>query len=164
MLLATNPGERLSANQSGYRSAYPLIPANTPPGNYHVLFVADSLSEESETNENNNNIAALPVAVTQAPTSHEQTASYTASSVMPDPVASGSGGALRVQLSGTGLRCAAALDLSMALGQRVRSQALLLGVGRANQDEGTAQNLLTGVYFLRLTGAGLSATRYVRIE
>ena len=162
MLLATNPGERLSANQSGYRSAYPLIPANTPPGNYHVLFVADPLSEESETNENNN-IAALPVAVTQALTRHEQTASYTAS-VMPNPVASGSGGALRVQLSGTGLRCAAALDLSMALCQRVRSQALLLGVGRANQDEGTAQNLLTGVYFLRLTGAGLSATRYVRIE
>ena len=60
-----------------------------------MLFVADPLSEESETNENNN-IAALPVAVTQALTSHEQTAGYTASSLMPDPVASGSGGALRV--------------------------------------------------------------------
>ena len=78
-----------------------------------MLFVADPLSEESETNENNN-IAALPVAVKQALTSHEQTASYTAS-VMPNPVASGSGGPLRVQLSGTGLRCAAASDLSMPL-------------------------------------------------
>ena len=83
-------GGRLNANQSGYRSAYPLIPANIPPGNYYVLFVADPLSEESETNENNN-IAARPVAVTQALTSHEQTAGYTAS-VMPDSVASGSGG------------------------------------------------------------------------
>ena len=138
MLLATNPGGRLNANQSGYRSAYSLIPANTPPGNYYVLFVADLLSEESETNENN--IAARPVAVTQALTSHEQTAGYTAS-VMPDSVASGSGGALRVQLSGTGLRCIAALDLSMPLDQRVRSQALLLGVGRANQDDMAAQNL-----------------------
>ena len=68
MLLVTNPGGRLNANQSGYRSAYPLIPANTPPSNYYVLFVADPLSEESETNENNN-IAARPVAVTQALTS-----------------------------------------------------------------------------------------------
>ena len=127
-----------------------------------MLFVADPLSEESETNENNN-IAALLVAVTQALTRHEQTAGYTAS-VMPNPVASGSGGALRVQLSGTGLRCAAASDLSMALGQRVRSQALLLGVGRANQDQVAAQNRATGVYFLRLTGAGLSATRHVGIE
>ena len=104
-----------------------------------MLFVADPLSEESETNENNN-IAARPVAVTQALTSHEQTAGYTAS-VMPNSVASGSGGALRVQLSGTGLRCIAALDLSMPLDQRVRSQALLLGVGRANQNDMAAQNL-----------------------
>lgn len=59
--------------------------------------------------------------------------------MMPNPVASGSGGALRMQPSGTGLCCAAALDLSMPLCQRVRSQALLLGVGRANQDEGLSK-------------------------
>ena len=52
----------------------------------------------------------------------------------------------------------------MPLGQRVRSQALLLGVGRTNQDEGAAQNLVTGIYILRLTGASLSVTWHVRIE
>lgn len=62
-----------------------------------------------------------------------------------------------MQLSGTGLRYIVALDLSMPLDQRVRSQALLLGVGRANQDEVAAQNLATGVYILPLMGAGLSA-------
>lgn len=41
VLLATNSGGQLAANQSSYRSVYPVVPAITPPGNYYVLFVAD---------------------------------------------------------------------------------------------------------------------------
>lgn len=34
VLLAMNPGGQLVANQSSYRSAYPVVPAVTPVGSY----------------------------------------------------------------------------------------------------------------------------------
>lgn len=52
-----------------------------------MLFVADPLNAVTETNESNN-LAALPLTVTQALVSREQTAGYTVS-VVPNPVANG---------------------------------------------------------------------------
>ena len=159
-LLGTSAGQGLGANLDDTRQLAATVPANVPAGAYYVLFVADPLGVVSETNETNN-LAALPVTVLQALASREQTAGYTVT-VAPNPVASG--GALRVQLAGVGARCAASLDLYNALGQRVCSQPLPLGAGRANQAEVSTQNLATGVYTLRLTGPGLSVTRRVAIE
>lgn len=112
----------------------------------------------TETNESNN-LAALPLTVTQALVSREQTAGYTVS-VVHNPVANV--GLLRVRLSRVGVNCAAELSLYNALGQQVRS--LPLAAGRANQAELSTQNLATGVYILRLTGPSLSVTRRVVIE
>ena len=123
-----------------------------------MLFVADPLNAVTETNESNN-LAALPLTVTQALVSREQTAGYTVS-VVPNPVANG----VRVRLSGAGANCAVELSLYNALGQRVRSLPLPLAVGRANQAELSTQNLATGVYILRLAGPSLSATRRELIE
>ena len=58
----------------------------------------------------------------------------------------------------------AELSLYNVLGQRVRTQTLALGAGRANLVEVTTQNLATGVYTLRLTGQKLSITRRVVIK
>jgi subtilase family serine protease len=54
VLLLTSPGGILAANQYASRYDSPLIPANTAPGNYYVLFVADPANVVAETNENNN--------------------------------------------------------------------------------------------------------------
>ena len=99
--------------------------------------------------------------VTQALASREQTAGY-AVAVAPNPVATGQ--ALRVQLRGPGASCVVELSLYNVLGQRVRTQPLVLGTGRANLAEVTTQNLATGVYTLRLIGPNLSITRRVVIE
>ena len=72
-----------------------------------MLVVADPTNAVSETNEANN-LAALPVTVTQALAIREQTVGY-AVAVAPNPVATGQ--ALRVQLSGPGASCVAELSL-----------------------------------------------------
>ena len=54
VLLTTNVGGQLAATLSDYRSAYPVIPATTTPGNYYILFVADPQNVVAETNETNN--------------------------------------------------------------------------------------------------------------
>ena len=159
-LLGTSAGTALGVNLSDTRQLATVVPANVVPGAYYVLFVADPLNVVTETNENNN-LAALPLTVTQALASREQTAGYTVS-VAPNPVANG--GLLRVRLGGAGASCTAELSLYNALGQRVRVLPLPLGAGRANQAELPTQNLATGVYILRLTGAGLNVTRRVVIE
>jgi hypothetical protein len=137
-----------------------MVPSNVPAGPYYVLFVADPLDVVSETDENNN-LAALAVTVTRALASREQTAGYTVA-VAPNPVANGS--PRHVQLNGAGATCGASLDLYNALGQRVRTQLLQLGAGRANQAAIATHNLATGVYTLRITGPSLSVTRRVVIE
>jgi subtilase family serine protease len=158
--LGTSAGGALGPNLDGARNLLTMVPANVTPGAYYVLAVADPTNAVSETNEANN-LAALPVTVTQALAIREQTAGY-AVVVVPNPVATGH--ALRVQLSGPGASCVAELSLYNVLGQRVRTQPLALGAGRANLAEVTTQNLATGVYTLRLTGPNLSITRRVVIE
>jgi subtilase family serine protease len=159
-LLGTSAGTALGVNLDASRQLVAAVPANVTPGAYYVLFVADPANVVSETNENNN-IASLPVTVTQGLASREQTAGYTVA-VVPNPVAGGN--TLRVQLSGAGTTNAASAELYNALGQRVLTQAMQLGAGRTNQAELPTQGLATGVYTLRLTGKGLSVTRRVVIE
>ena len=158
--LGVSAGGALGVGQGGSRQRVALVPATVVPGSYYVLFVADPLNVVAESNENNN-LASLAVTVTQGLAAREQTAGY-AVAVAPNPVANGQ--ALRVQLSGMGTSCTAALDLYNALGQRVSSQPLLLRGGRANQAEVATQGLATGVYTLRLTGPGLSVTRRVAVQ
>ncbi|MDO7850523.1 CARDB domain-containing protein [Hymenobacter convexus] len=160
VLLGTSAGSALASGASANRQLTPPVPANTAVGAYYVLFVADPLNVETETNESNN-LAALAVTVTRGTATRDQTTGYTVA-VAPNPVVSGN--ALRVQLSGTGNSGAASVDLYNALGQRVLTQAMQLGAGRANQAELPTQGLATGVYTLRLTGSGLSVTRRVVIE
>ncbi|HEX8329206.1 MAG TPA: CARDB domain-containing protein [Hymenobacter sp.] len=159
-LLGTRSGGVLGVNLDETRQLVATVPSNVTPGAYYVLFVADPANVVSETNEGNN-LAALAVTVTQPLASRDQTAGYTVS-VAPNPVVAGS--TLRVLLRGAGASCAASVDLYNALGQRVRTEALQVGAGRANQAEIMTQHLATGVYTLRLTGTGLSVTRRIVIE
>jgi subtilase family serine protease len=159
-LLGTSTGAALGPNLDSNRQLVAAVPATVTPGPYYVLFVADPLNVVSETNETNN-LAALPVTITQGLASRDQTAGYTVA-VVPNPVAIGN--ALRVQLSGAGTTGVASADLYNVLGQRVLTQAMQLGSGRVNQAELATQGLATGVYTLRLTGKGLSVTRRVVIE
>ncbi|SFQ65926.1 CARDB domain-containing protein [Hymenobacter arizonensis] len=66
VLLSTVMGGSLGANQTNYRSAYPVVPVGTAPGSYYVLFVADPQDAVVETNETNN-VRSLFLTV-QAPT------------------------------------------------------------------------------------------------
>ena len=158
--LGTSAGGALDPNLDNTRNLLTTVPANVTPGAYYVPAVVDPTNAVSETNEANN-LAALPVTVTQALAIREQTAGY-AVAVAPNPVATGQ--ALRVQLRGPGASCVVELSLYNVLGQRVRTQPLALGTGRANLAEVTTQNLATGVYTLRLIGPNLSITRRVVIE
>ena len=66
VLLATVPGPSLGAGQQVAREALPTIPANTAPGSYYMLFVADPQNQVAETDETNN-VRSLPLVV-QVPT------------------------------------------------------------------------------------------------
>jgi subtilase family serine protease len=160
VLLGTSAGSALASGASANRQLVATVPASTAVGAYYVLFVADPLNVETETNEINN-LAALAVSVTLGTATRDQTAGYTVA-VAPNPVMNGN--ALRVQLSGTGTTGAASVDLYNALGQRVLTQGMQLGAGRVNQAELPTHGLATGVYTLRITGSGLSVTRRVVVE
>ncbi|WP_201985264.1 CARDB domain-containing protein [Hymenobacter rubidus] len=159
-LLGTSTGTALGPNLDAARQLVAPVPSNVTPGPYFVLFVADPANAVSESDETNN-LASLAVTVTQGLANRDQTTGYTVA-VVPNPVAAGS--ALQVALDGVGASGKASLDLYNALGQRVLSQAMQLGTGRANRAEIATQGLATGVYTLRLTGAGLSVTRRIVIE
>ncbi len=160
VLLGTSAGGALGVNLNETRQLVAAIPTNTAPGAYFLLFVADPLNVVSESNETNN-LAPLAFTVTRGTATLNQTAGYTVD-VLPNPVVAGQ--ALRVQLSGNGPGGAAEATLYNALGQRVHTQPLRLTAGRANLAELPTQGLATGVYTLRLTGAGLSVTRRVVVE
>ena len=160
VLLGTSPGGALGLNLTATRSLTVPVPANTVPGSYYVIFVADPANAVAESNEANN-AAALRFTVTQATATRDQTAGYTVA-VAPNPVASGQ--PLLLALDGAGPTGTATVELYNALGQRVQSQPLLLSSGRANRAEVATQGLATGVYTLRLTGTGLSVTRRVFIN
>ncbi|GAA4042386.1 hypothetical protein GCM10022409_30480 [Hymenobacter glaciei] len=160
VLLGTSPGGGLGLNLTASRPLTAAVPATTTPGSYYVIFVADPANAVAETNETNN-VAALRLTVTQATATRDQTGGYTVA-VAPNPVASGQ--TLVLALEGDRPTGAATLTLYNALGQRVQSQPLQLGPGRARRAEVATQGLATGVYTLRLTGAGLSITRRVLIN
>ena len=160
ILLGTSAGTSLAASVSANRQLVAVVPASITPGAYYVLFMADPLNAVAEANETNN-LASLAVTVTTGLASREQTAGYGVA-VAPNPVANGN--ALRVQMTGVGAACTASVDLFNALGQRMSSQQLQLGTGRANQAEIPTRGLATGVYVLHLTGPNLNVTRRVVIE
>ncbi|MDQ2769535.1 MAG: T9SS type A sorting domain-containing protein [Bacteroidota bacterium] len=160
VLLGTSAGGALGVNLDETRQLVTAIPTNTTPGAYFLLFVADPQNVVSESNETNN-LASLAFTVTQGTATRNQTAGYTVD-VLPNPVVAGS--ALRVQLSGNGPGGAVEATLYNALGQRVQIQPLRLNAGRATVAELPTQGLATGVYTLRLTGAGLNVTRRVVVE
>ncbi|MCI1189603.1 T9SS type A sorting domain-containing protein [Hymenobacter sp. DH14] len=160
VLLGTSPGGALGLNLTANRLLTARVPANTTPGSYFVLFMADPANAVAETNEANN-MASLRLTVTQATATRDETAGYTIA-VAPNPVANGQ--PLLVRLNGSGPSGPATLELYNALGQRVQAQALVLSAGRANRTEVATQGLASGVYTLRLTGSGLSVTRRVLIN
>ena len=160
ILLGTSAGTSLAASVSANRQLVAAVPVSVTPGAYYVLFMADPLNAVAEANETNN-LASLAVTVTTGLASREQTAGYGVA-VAPNPVANGN--ALRVQMTGVGAACTASVDLFNALGQRMSSQQLQLGTGRANQAEIPTRGLATGVYVLHLTGPNLNVTRRVVIE
>ena len=160
ILLGTSAGTSLAAATSANRQLVATVPASVATGAYYVLFMADPTNAVTETDETNN-LASLAVTVTTGLASREQTAGYEVA-VAPNPVANG--GALRVQMTGAGITCTAAVELFNTLGQRVSSQQLPLGAGRANRAEIATQGLATGVYVLHLTGPNLNVTRRVVIE
>ena len=85
--LGISAGGALGSNLDDTCNLPTAVSANVTPGAYYVLAVADPTNAVSETNEANN-LAALPVTVTQALASREQTAGF-AVAVMPNPVATG---------------------------------------------------------------------------
>jgi subtilase family serine protease len=137
-----------------------VIPANTAAGNYHILFVADHVNSIAESNEANNVTSrAFAVTIVQS-TRDEQLAGLTLS-VFPNPAAVGKN--ITVQLAGAGNGKTADLTLYDALGRRVSQQQLLLNSRMAPATFDT-QTLTPGIYVLRLTGAGLNATRRIVVE
>ena len=160
VLLGTSAGSALGVGLNDTRQLVTAVPSNTAPGAYFLLFVADPLNVVSESNETNN-LASLAFTVTQGTATRNQTAGYTVD-VLPNPVVAGT--ALRVQLSGNGSGGTAEATLYNILGQRVQTQFLHLMTGRTTVAELPTQGLATGVYTLRLTGAGLSVTRRVVVE
>ncbi|GAB3735084.1 hypothetical protein GCM10027594_16490 [Hymenobacter agri] len=160
VLLGTATGGALGLSATANRPLTARVPANTTPGSYYIIFAADPTNAVPETNETNNT-AALRFTVTQGTATRDETAGYTVA-VAPNPVASGQ--PLRVQLDGNGSRGAAVVELYNALGQRVQTQSFTLVPGRSNRADIATDGLASGVYTLRLTGAGLSVTRRVLVD
>lgn len=62
VFLGYQSGSNLSSGSSSYRSATITIPSSTTPGNYYILYYADYLNAETESNETNNvNYTSLTV-------------------------------------------------------------------------------------------------------
>ncbi|WP_167291179.1 CARDB domain-containing protein [Hymenobacter busanensis] len=141
------------------RTAAMTIPANTVPGPYFLLYVADPAGQVTETNEQNN-VVSRAITVLQGTAVREQTAGF-AISLFPSPVAAGA--AFTVEVAGAGQTTAAELTLVNSLGQVVsRRHATLRSTG-GSQVFGT-ETLARGVYTLRISGANLNVVRRVVID
>jgi subtilase family serine protease len=137
-----------------------VIPGNTPTGTYYVLFIADHVNGIVESNETNNvAFRAFTITIVQG-TRDEQLAGMTLS-VFPNPAAIDKH--FTVQLAGTGNGKTADLTLYDALGRQVSRKQLALNSRMAPATFDT-HALSPGIYVLRLTGAGLNATRRIVIE
>lgn len=150
----------LGTNTSQPLSTSFIIPANTASGNYYVLFAADHINDIAEINETNNVFSrSLTVGIVQS-TRDEQLAGLTLS-VFPNPATTGK--SVKVQLTGIGNGKTANLSLYDALGRQISQQQLTLN-GRPAPAEFDTHALSPGIYVLRITGAGLNATRRIVIE
>lgn len=150
----------LGSNVSQPLSTSLIVPANTASGIYYVLFAADHVNDIAESNETNNLMTrSLTVGLVQG-TRDEQLAGLTMS-VFPNPATIGK--SFTVQLAGTGNGKTANLSLYDALGRQISQQQLTLS-GRMAPAEFDTHTLKPGIYVLRLTGAGLNATRRIVVE
>ncbi|GGG29882.1 CARDB domain-containing protein [Hymenobacter glacieicola] len=160
VLLGTAAAGGMVAGSATPSLALVLIPAGTATGNYHVLFVADQASAVTEASETNN-VVSVPLSVTIVQSAYdEQLQSFTLQ-VYPNPV--GADAQLRVKLSGTPNGKTAQATLVNAIGQEVARRDVPLTGALAPVTFDTRQ-LNRGVYLLRLSGAGLHATRRIVIE
>ncbi|MBD2714457.1 T9SS type A sorting domain-containing protein [Microvirga sp. STR05] len=132
------------------------VPATTAPGSYYLLLVIDQRNLIAESNENNNS-RALRLVVTGTLSKRAVTASEEALQVYPNPAASGSGLKIRTGAAGP----AAKLTLTDAMGRTVMQQTLQPAQTEASLD---TRRLPAGIYLVRLTAAGVAATRRVVIN
>ncbi|MGH1336093.1 MAG: CARDB domain-containing protein [Aureispira sp.] len=65
VLLASSYVPNLPVNNSTSSNTVGMIPANTPAGNYHIIYFADRFLTERESNEHNN-IVSRPITITGA--------------------------------------------------------------------------------------------------
>ncbi|WP_277232969.1 CARDB domain-containing protein [Hymenobacter sp. YC55] len=160
IFLGNSQAGLLSPSSSQPMGTSLIVPANIASGTYHILFVADHVNDISEANETNNVATrALTVGVVQG-TRDEQLAGLTLS-VFPNPATIGK--SLTVQLAGAGNGKTANLSLYDALGRQISQQQLTLNSRMAPVSFDT-HTLRPGIYVLRLTGAGLNATRRIVVE
>jgi subtilase family serine protease len=161
VLLGSTGTAEVGASTSALVAGSFVVPANMATGRYYVLFVADYLKQNNESNTNNN-LAYSTISITgSALATREQLAGYELR-VLPVPVASPT--PLRVQLSGLGSPAETTLALYNSLGQAVATRQLALLPGLGAQAELPTTGLAPGMYILRLTGPGLHATRRVVVE
>jgi hypothetical protein len=161
VLLTTLPGGQLGGNRnSGLFGVNLTIPSNTTPGPYYILFVADPRNSVAETNENNN-IRAVPLAVTVATAALATLSDFTLA-VAPNPV--GQDSRITCYLNGAGRQQAATLVIYNALGQRVHSQAVQLGAVQSQRFQVLMPSVASGSYLLHLAGSGMSVTRRFQVE
>lgn len=160
LLLGTAAAGAMAAGSATPSLALVLIPGGTPAGSYHVLFVADHAAAVTEASETNNvSSAALSVTVVQG-NRDEQLQGFTLQ-VYPNPV--GTEAQLRVKLTGTPNGKTAQATLVNSVGQEVARRDVSLAGSQAQVTFDT-HSLSRGVYLLRISGAGLHATRRVVIE
>lgn len=161
VLLGSTPTEALMPGYATKVADTFLVPPTTPPGRYYLLFVADYLHQQIET-DLRNNLLYTTLTVLPAPLATRLPLAGYELAILPVPVASPA--PLRVQASGSGPRLEAALALYNTLGQVVATGRLPLLPGQSTQAELPTAGLAAGVYVLRITAPGLSATRRVVVE
>jgi hypothetical protein len=148
-------GSGLSTPSGTIHSAPVLaVPATTPPGNYYLVLVADPRNLVSESNENNNSRAlALRVTSNVTASTPAETAGL---EIYPNPVARGT--ALRIVL-GNGKQTQLQLECYDATGRLVTRQSATSVVHELD-----TQMWPTGIYYVRLVGRGVVATRRVVVK
>lgn len=151
-------GGSLVANNGTVHSAPVLqVPGTTPPGNYYLLLVADPRNVVAEANETNNS-RALALRVT-SPTATAAPLSAAAVAVYPNPLRQGA--TLEVHWPGFSTGQPLQLRLYNALGQLVAGTELKPA---ARSGYLPTAGLPAGVYTLRSTSSGLTATRRLLID
>ncbi|MBX0291189.1 T9SS type A sorting domain-containing protein [Hymenobacter sp. HSC-4F20] len=160
LLLGTAAAGTMAAGSATPSLALVLIPGTVPAGNYQVLFVADHAAAVTEAVETNN-VASVALSVTVVQGNRDEQLQGFTLQVYPNPV--GAEAQLRVKLTGAPNGKTAQATLVNSVGQEVARRDVTLSGSLAPVTFDT-RSLSRGVYLLRISGAGLHATRRVVIE